>query len=696
MTSTLDVKPVIEKSDGRVRKMQFVWRSLFFVFATILTLAICMRCGFYTQDVHYSSAEPVGEKGWSVLLRKTPIRLFLHSPEPPNADFSIIVNGSTLDKKRGGAWFDAIIKNGDGRFNQFNNRIFFSLPTSQEGKAINEVVVKRPLFLHYGWELFVVCAFIFLLSKNWGSAVAISLNNYYKWCETRRLPSCLTPLFIAATVSSLEVLKMIPFGTLSFSLDSEGYLAPETESIRRPFAYSLFLKLADAATGNLAYAGGLQWILHIASIFALCICFERHFKSPVWATIIGIVAMVKLGSIQWIFFAGPDSMFGAFSAFFLVCTLEAVLGAGFKPKINSVASSFCYFAAISLRPIGLVLGAVQAAVATYCIIQKRKLLAIFFLLSTIAVPFLSSATDQAFSSLWQSSFRSSSLTGVCLLGSALWFMDKTVSTPYPQLRDMLVDDAKKLATEYKNSPLEVKQKLDYEHWNSLGWGSPRRVFEQWRLTDEARQVSSNWAHTIEKIEPTEPSLSKVYTSLAISTFTQKPKEAAELLAARLHTYLFGHITGDWLVDLSTQLSSFSSSVSTQTKSFQWISRQDFSKVTTTDLLGVNRYLTGICAALNILVSSLVVSIPMSGLMLFRAGKDSVLRAGMFTALMSGWIQFTSYCVAVCIMQPPLNRYAEPMVPIVLFLAIGQSLFLWSSMVRRSKSIERAKSNECST
>lgn len=632
----------------------------------LLCLTVCLECGIFSQKIRPKQLpEPVGKFGWSIVLPRTPARiLFSTGPAWFCPPLQVDVDGQLL--KKSGSGFDEILNLGDGRFNQFGERAFFSLPDGGTPQALSKVTVIRPIFFH-GWieGLILACFIGFLRWTYIGQAKSV-LQRYERWCQSRQIAACLLPLTAIALLMFLQISQTLPAATVFFNPDSGGYLSPETVDFRRPFGYALFLKTLYQLTGELWLAGPIQWIAYASSVLGLACLFEKHLKNGFVAFVFGTILICKCSMIKWAYTIMADCLFGVLVAWFFIGLVELVVG---KPSFRSwLQIGLSFAASLALRPIGAFL-AVMPVFTLFAQNSRKKILAVFLSI-TLLVPLICGGVDKALANFWHSPNPDFKSTGICLLGSLTWFLDKSMKTEYVGLRDLIVESTADMRARYHSASTSEKISMDHHDIFPITWERLPAALEKWKQTDEARRCGIKPADDICSV-----SVDKVFTRLAMETVAQKTSQVLTLVLLRVQDVATSRLTGEWLVPLYFQLSGMEGGVS-DPAGLRWSKRYPFGYFETKDPGNINLVLERNRQYLNgfVIIMFLLSCI---GLLWSICSKKGVSPALKVVAL--AWILSGAYFGAVCCMQPVLDRYSEPIVPLVLFAAFGQFLLTFKSI-----------------
>ncbi|MBX9570439.1 MAG: hypothetical protein K2X77_16195 [Candidatus Obscuribacterales bacterium] len=654
---------ILYKADQSTRVRIATWKKLGFVIsALLLCFAVGLECGIFSQRIKPKHLpEPTGKFGWSIVLPRTPARLlFSTGPAWFVQPLKVDVDGQLL--KKSGAGFDEILNTGDGRFNQFGERVFFSLPHGVGARALSNITVIRPVFFHPWIEALILASFLLFLRFTYIAQAKRLAVQYGQWCLQRQIPSCMIPLTVIGILMFVQISQTLPARTVFFNPDSGGYLSPETIVFRRPFGYVLFLKTLVQLTGELWLAGPIQWIAYAASVLGISCLFEKYFKNPFVAFVLGTLLLCKCSMIKWAYSIMADCLFGALLVWFFIGIVSLVVEE--KPSLkDSLQVGLSFAAALALRPIGAFM-TVMPIFTLFAAKSRRKVMAI--LLSTaLLVPLICGGVDKALAQFWQSPNPNFKSTGICLLGSLTWFLDKSMQTEYPQLRDLIVDSTADLRTRYKNASISEKISMDHHDIFPITWERLPAALEQWKRTPEASKFGIKSADDIYSV-----SVDRVFTRLALQTAVQRAPQVLDLGLVRAQDVLTSRLTGEWLVPLYFQLSGMEAGITDQA-GIRWSKRYPFTYFETKDPGNINLVLETNRHFLNVFV---IVMFLLTCNSLFGSLCSKRAITPSLKVVTLAWFMAGSYFGAVACMQPVLDRYSEPIVPIVLFAAFGQFLF----------------------
>lgn len=641
------------------------WQRIgFFVSATLLCLLICLECGVYNQRIKLrQTPEPTGKYGWSAVLPRIPAPALLFTgPTWCSPPLQVQVEGRLL--RKGGAGFNEILELGDGRFNQFGERVFFSLPQGMDYRALANITLIRPVFFHPWIEALILVSFVFFLRCTYLKEAQNLLNRYEQWCHSKKLPSCLLPLLVIVISMFWQISQTLPAKTVFFNPDSDSYLSPESAFFRRPFGYTVFLKLLCQLTGEIWLAGPIQWLAYASAVVGLGCLFEKYFKNGLLAFALGTILISKIAMIKWAYTIGTDCLFASLLAWFFIGIVSLIME---KTNLRACLQiSLCFAAALALRPIGAFL-AVMPIFVLFATKSRGKILAL--LLSTaLLVPLVCEQIDKASANFWHSPNPNFKSTGMCTLGSITWFLDKNVQTEYAELRDLIVDATADLRTRYKSASGSEKITMDHRDIFPITWERLPAALTSWRNTAEAVKLG---------IKPTDDiysaSVDKVFTRLAFETLTQRTPQVMTLGLLRAQDVISARLTGEWLVPLYAQLSGMESGVTQDNRvRGYWIKHYPFNYFETKDPGKINLFLEKNRLGLNSFVVAmfLLTCISVCRSLCLRQRFSQPLAV---TSL--AWLMSAAYFGAVACMQPVLDRYSEPIVSLVLFAAFGQLLLV---------------------
>jgi hypothetical protein len=625
-----------------------------------------MQFGLVKQRVK-AAPEPVGKFGWSVPVLEPRFPWLLYAGDTLFVPgISISVDGQALTN--GSAFFDDILTKGGGRFNQFNSRIFFSLPAGVAVDAISRVSITRPIALHWWWQVLAGLLFLHAALSCFGRQLKLAWKSYESYCACLKTYCCVPFLLIVLLAMIWNLQLMFPPQALFFSPDSEGYLFPENaESMHRTFGFVLVGKLVRAVcAGELWPLGILQWLLYAASVISLSAWFEKRFNNVLAASFLGVLLLVKISAMQWAFYAGPDTLFGVCMIYLAISSMELILAN--QNRFNHFAMLANFYFSIALRPIGICLGLLPFASICASWRQSRKR---FFacLLALLAVPVAVSASDTFLTGLWKGKPDDKKLVGVCLLGSYAWFMDRDMPTSYPLLRTMIVDAVAPLQKEFSIADFQKRLLLDLSKFNVMAWEIFPVVFDRWKHTPEAKALS---------IDPDER-LGSIYTSLALDIVRSRPTDVLSLYKVRFGDLLLFKAMGEWHVDLHFNLSANNSYVKHTEKTYQqFIQRYSQATFKTRDPGHINLFMSRNLLYIN--CASLLVCAATFFTSIFQFARRKFSQQLVIIDLLL--LQIVAYWFCVGLMQPVLFRYTEPAAPLFLMVTIA-SLMYWAMLLIES-------------
>ena len=668
----------MNKADGSTYAQVATWQKLgFLISAMLLCLVLCMQCGCFSQKIRPRQLpEPTGKFGWSTVLPHTRAPFLLTTGTAWFCQ-SLQVDVDGLLLKKSGSGFDEILNIGDGRFNQFDERVFFSLPRGSNNQALSKITLIRPIFFHPWIEALILASFFVFLRCTYIGQSRNLLLRYAQWCQSRQIPSCLLPLCVIVLLLYLQISQTLPARTVFFNPDSGTYLSPETVLFRRPFAYTLFLKTLCQFTGEIWMAGPIQWIAYAASVLGLACLFEKYLKNGFLAFVLGTILVCKISMIKWAYSIIADCFFGALLIWFFIGIVSFIVE---KPNLKGwLQISLSFAAALALRPIGAFM-CVMPIFALFAAKSRRKILAIL-LTTALLVPLLINGADKALAIYWQSPNPNFKSTGMCTLGSLTWFLDKSIKTEYVELRDLIVDATADFRTRYKSASSSEKISMDHHDIFPITWERLPAALEKWKQTAEGRKFGIKSEDDINSV-----TVDKVFTRLALQTATQRTPQVLSLGLLRVQDLLTTRLSGEWLCPLYFQLSGMEGGVVDPT-GLRWSKRYPFTYFETKDpgninrLLEVNRhYLNGFVIFMFLLTCNGV----------FWSIYRSRGLSQSLTVIILAWLLSGAYYGSVCCMQPVLDRYSEPIVPLVLFAAFGQFLLtiqtIQSFCIRKTPSV----------
>ncbi|MBX9690285.1 MAG: hypothetical protein K2X27_26465 [Candidatus Obscuribacterales bacterium] len=641
-------------------------RLLCLICSALLLLAFFMHALPFKQTLTIRDLPSAqGKYGWSFELPKLPLAAILTSGEPPcNPELSLIIGGSKLNRNH--ASFDDILNLGDGRFNQWGNRVFFSLPASADYKALADIRVERPLYFKFYFEMIVLSVCLVLLRFSFGDKISALYRAYLSFAASKKIPASAPALSLIALSIAFYFFSSMPH-FIAFASDSETYISPGAGALGRTFAYPLFLKIVLLFTKDLYWLGPLQWTIYAVSVISLASVFERFLRSPLTAFLIGTLLLSKIGVLQWAFYAGPDLLFESAVNFTFVALSPFLLAeAGI---LNCFAVASIFMLALGLRPVALTLFAAIVLTALFGVffLKNWKLSAVLLTLCLLVFP-AQSLLGGLFSGNKNASGATGGITGICLLPTAVLIMDRDPESSYPLLQASIVDACKSLKDEFWSISFEERKMWDQTRWNVIAWERIPAVLAHWKKTPEAAGIldrdSAAQKHWVKAMD-------KIFQKMAFDVFRQKPKESMELLWLRLNQVFTSQFSGDWLIDLSSKFAWLNERISDNPVCYAYSKYMRFEPFACRDVYLINTQIMQHLKLFNAFMLALLSTIPFSLFYAFRKGKIDALLA--LTSISSATVAF--YWLVVCVMQPPIIRYSEPVVPLSIFSALAQLLYL---------------------